>query len=52
MQEFEDKEVAKWDSRKCMKRKGEIFLGGRRDETQNGSGSLGAGIEKFGKGDG
>jgi hypothetical protein len=48
MQEFENKEVAKWGARKCMKRKREIFVGGERGQAQNGNGSLGARIEKFG----
>jgi hypothetical protein len=52
MQEFENKEVAKWGACKCMKRKREMFVGRGRGETQNGNGSLGAEIERFGEGDG
>jgi hypothetical protein len=32
-----------------MKRKRGIFVGGGRGETQNGNGSLGAEIERFGE---
>jgi hypothetical protein len=35
-----------------MKRKEEMFLVEGGGETQNGNGRLGAGIEKFGEGDG
>jgi hypothetical protein len=49
IQEFENKRVAKWGARKCMKRKRGIFVGGGRGETQNGNGSLGAEIERFGE---
>jgi hypothetical protein len=39
MHEFENKRVAKWAPRKCMKRKRLIFVGLAWGETQNGNGS-------------
>jgi hypothetical protein len=39
MHEFENKGVAKWVPRKCMKRKGGFFLGCGRGEFRNGNGS-------------
>jgi hypothetical protein len=49
MHEFENKGIAKWVPRKCLKRKGRFFLGGRMGETQNRNGSGGRGKERFGE---
>ena len=46
--EYQNKGFVKFAIRKCLKRKGRLFLGGGRGEFQNGNGSKQRWVERFG----